>query len=79
MKTLYFISRNFVEFGPLAGEEIVDLRNRDVLRDDDYVRDQNTQQWEPMTQWAMNGGPVKNSSKKKAATTGKKKESVRKQ
>ncbi len=51
MKNLYYISRNFVEFGALAVAEITDFKARGVLNDHDYVRAEKDHHWKPLAAW----------------------------
>lgn len=51
MKHLYYISRNFVEFGPFALAEITNFKTRGVLNDHDYVRADKDHHWKPLAAW----------------------------
>jgi hypothetical protein len=48
---LFHISRNFVEFGAFTALEIVNFRQRGILRDHDYIRSTESQDWLPLAQW----------------------------
>ncbi len=46
MKTpIIIISRNYVEFGPFTGAELVDFRARGILNDGDFVRTSDSETW----------------------------------
>ncbi len=51
MKHLYYISRNFVEFGTFTAAEITDFKARKVLNDHDYVRADKDHHWKPLAAW----------------------------
>lgn len=48
---LFTISRNFVEFGAFTALEIVSFRQRGILRDHDYIRSTEGQDWLPLALW----------------------------
>jgi Bacterial regulatory helix-turn-helix protein, lysR family len=73
MNNHYFISRNYVEFGPLLGKEILDFKRRKIFTEQDYIRSESGQNWETITQWISQGSPAKTSVKKKASSTAKRK------
>ena len=58
MKHLYYISRNFVEFGPFSPVEVADFKQRGILVDHDYVRAENNSHWKPIASWIKDYSPV---------------------
>ena len=69
--TELYLSRNYVEFGPLTPEEITGFAARGMLLDGDYLRDGSTGEWQPCAAWlAAQQAPAKAAkapAKKKAA------------
>jgi len=51
MKELYYISRNFTEFGGFSSAEVLDFKSRGMLRSTDYVRLHNTDEWTHLKEW----------------------------
>jgi hypothetical protein len=51
MKELYYISRNFTEFGGFTAQEILDFNGRGLLRSSDYVRLHDTDDWVHLNDW----------------------------
>lgn len=51
MKELYYISRNFTEFGGFNSAEVLDFKRRGMLRSTDYVRLHNTDEWTHLKEW----------------------------
>lgn len=51
MKELYYISRNFTEFGGFSAAEVLDFKRRGMLRSTDYVRLHNTDEWSHLKEW----------------------------
>ncbi len=51
MKKLYYISRNFTEFGGFSASEILDFNSRRILRSTDYVRLHDTDEWKHLKDW----------------------------
>ncbi len=52
MKTLVYLSRAFVEFGPFSSEEMKDFHSRGLLRDIDHLRLHGEDKWLPLKVWA---------------------------
>ena len=48
---LFYISRNYVEFGTFTAAEIAAFQQRGIVREDDYVRADNTPDWIPIGNW----------------------------
>lgn len=51
MKELYYISRNFTEFGGFSAGEILDFNGRGLLRTSDYIRLHDTDEWVHLNDW----------------------------
>lgn len=51
MKALYYISRNFTEFGGFSAQEILDFNGRGLLRTSDYIRLHDTDEWVHLKDW----------------------------
>lgn len=51
MKELYYISRNFTEFGGFSSSEVSDFNSRGILRSSDYIRLHNTDDWLHLKEW----------------------------
>lgn len=51
MKELYYISRNFTEFGGFSSQEILDFNGRGLLRTSDYIRLHDTDEWVHLKDW----------------------------
>lgn len=77
MKTLLYLSRSFVEFGPFSDQELLGFHQRGLLAETDYVRPETSEAWVPVAEWVISIKPVstpvkKVAAKKKAATPAKK-------
>lgn len=76
---LFTISRNFVEFGAFTALEVVNFRQRGILRDQDYIRSTEGQDWLPLAQWlskiasglAESKAAAKAAPRKRSTTTAK--------
>lgn len=67
MKTLVYLSRAFVEFGPFTTKEMKDFHRRGLLRDIDHIRQEGEDQWIPAAAWAAAVAvPAKTPAKPKA-------------
>ncbi|MDB6140484.1 MAG: hypothetical protein JWO94_3556 [Verrucomicrobiaceae bacterium] len=55
----FYLSRAFVEFGPLTEEEVMTFYQRGILHISDHVRSSDQPGWMPVTEWAAakSGGP----------------------
>lgn len=51
MKTLVYLSRAFVEFGPFTTKEMTDFHARGILRDIDHIRWHGENDWVPLKSW----------------------------
>ncbi len=51
MKELYYISRNFTEFGGFSSLEILDFNSRGILRSSDFIRLHDTDEWLHLKEW----------------------------
>ena len=49
---MLYLSRAFVEFGPFPPEEMTSFYQRGLLKDSDYVRTENTDNWLHVNDWA---------------------------
>jgi hypothetical protein len=49
---MLYLSRAFVEFGPFPSEEMASFYQRGLLKDTDYVRTENTDNWLHVNDWA---------------------------
>lgn len=49
---MLYLSRAFVEFGPFPSEEMASFYQRGLLKDSDYVRTENTDNWLHVNDWA---------------------------
>lgn len=58
MKHLYYISRNFVEFGAFTALEIADFKTRGILNEHDYVRASKDHHWIALALWIKENAPV---------------------
>jgi len=52
MSNPVYISRYYVEFGPLPAEEVVIYFKSGILGDTDYIRDAAAPEWLPVSTWA---------------------------
>lgn len=60
MKELYYISRNFTEFGGFSAQEVLDFNSRGILRSSDFIRLHDTDEWLHLKEWlAKNAAPSK--------------------
>ena len=60
MKELYYISRNFTEFGGFSSQEVLDFNRRGLLRSSDFIRLHDTDEWLHLKEWlAKNEAPAK--------------------
>ncbi len=66
MKHLYYISRNFVEFGAFTAPEVTDFNSRGILLDNDYVRAEKDPHWKPLPLWIKENTAI--TPKEKPAT-----------
>ena len=51
-----YLSRAFVEFGPMTEEEVVAFYQRGILHISDHVRTLDQPDWMPVTEWAVAKG-----------------------
>lgn len=51
-----YLSRAFVEFGPMTEEEVVTFYQRGILHISDHVRSSDQPDWMPVTDWAASKG-----------------------
>ncbi|MES2594196.1 MAG: GYF domain-containing protein [Verrucomicrobiota bacterium] len=49
---MLYLSRAFVEFGPFPTDEMTSFYQRGLLKDSDYVRTENTDNWLHVNEWA---------------------------
>lgn len=63
MKTLLYLSRSFVEFGPFTQAELLDFHQRGLLNDLDYLRVENTDEWVHLQDWVAGAQAVKPAKK----------------
>lgn len=49
---MLYLSRAFVEFGPFPTDEMTSFYQRGLLKDSDYVRAENTDNWLHVNEWA---------------------------
>jgi hypothetical protein len=71
--SLYYVSRNFVEFGGFTALEIAAFSQRGILTDHDYIRSADGQDWQPVSVW-LTGEPkpaVKTAPRKRTTSTAK--------
>ncbi len=67
MKTLVYLSRAFVEFGPFTIKEMKDFHSRGLLRDIDHIRQEGEDHWVSVDAWAAGMAvPAKAPAKSKA-------------
>lgn len=60
MKELYYISRNFTEFGGFSSLEVLDFNSRGILRSSDFIRLHDTDEWLHLKEWlTKNEAPAK--------------------
>ena len=52
MSNPVYLSRYYVEFGPLPAEEVVSYYKSGILGDTDYIRDIAAPDWLPVSTWA---------------------------
>ena len=52
MSNPVYLSRYYVEFGPLPAEEVVSYFKSGILGDTDYIRDVTAPDWLPVSTWA---------------------------
>ena len=63
-----YLSRAFVEFGPMTEEEVVTFYQRGILHISDHVRTSDQPDWMPVTEWAVAKGCTPKSSVQKGST-----------
>ncbi|CAN5912455.1 hypothetical protein BH11VER1_BH11VER1_18540 [soil metagenome] len=51
MKELYYISRNFTEFGGFSSLEVLNFNSRGILRASDFIRLHDTDDWLHLKEW----------------------------
>lgn len=51
MSKTFLLSRNYVEFGPFAGSEILDLHHRGIVREQDYILAIESETWLTVPEW----------------------------
>lgn len=64
---MLYLSRAFVEFGPFPTEEMASFYQRGLLKDTDYVRTENTDDWLHVNDWAAALAPAKKPAPAKKA------------
>ena len=70
MTAQFHISRNFVEFGPFTCAEIASFKERAILKDHDYVREDGAHHWTPLTEWIpAPAAPAKAKTPRKKASS----------
>jgi hypothetical protein len=52
MSNPVYLSRQYVEFGPLPAEEVLSYFKRGILGDNNYIRDIAAPDWLPVSTWA---------------------------
>ena len=63
-----YLSRAFVEFGPMTEEEVVIFYQRGILHISDHVRTAEHADWMPVTEWAVSKGCTPRASMPHKAT-----------
>jgi hypothetical protein len=51
-----YLSRAFVEFGPMTEDEVVTFYQRGILHISDHVRSSDQPDWMPVSEWAASKG-----------------------
>lgn len=51
MAKTFLLSRNYVEFGPFAGSEILDFHHRGIVREQDYILAVESEAWLTLPEW----------------------------
>lgn len=64
---MLYLSRAFVEFGPFSSEELKNFYQRGLLKDTDYVRYENTDDWLHVNDWIATPASAPSPVKKPAA------------
>lgn len=58
MTSLLYLSRAFVEFGPFTSAEMQGFYSRGILKDSDYIRQESSDTWLHVSEWADALPPV---------------------